>query len=207
MAYFFNNAQRITASAPITGKPVTIAIRAYQTALDGESGLAYLGTVSGSNRVQITSDSPADTYRIAEVGTSVGQTTGIAISGYNTWFFSAGVFSSATDRTGYIDTTSQNNTTTSGTATTWDTVAIGARASSGAWAYYFTGRLAEAAVWDVALTAAEIDSLYKGFKPTRVRPQSLKFYSPLIRNLQDVRGGLTLTNNNSATVADHPRVY
>lgn len=28
-----------------------------------------------------------------------------------------------------------------------------------------------------------------------------------VRNLQDVRGGLTITNNNAATVADHPRVY
>jgi hypothetical protein len=40
-----------------------------------------------------------------------------------------------------------------------------------------------------------------------VRPQSLRFYAPLIRDLQDVRGGLTITNTNSATVANHPRVY
>jgi hypothetical protein len=40
-----------------------------------------------------------------------------------------------------------------------------------------------------------------------VRPQSLVFYAPLVRDLQDVRGGLTITNNNGATVAAHPRVY
>jgi hypothetical protein len=41
----------------------------------------------------------------------------------------------------------------------------------------------------------------------KVRPQSLVFYAPLVRNLQDVRGGLTITNNNTAAVANHTRVY
>jgi hypothetical protein len=66
---------------------------------------------------------------------------------------------------------------------------------------------AEVGIWNVALTAAEIASLAKGMTCDKVRPQSLVFYAPLIRNLQDVRGGLTITNNNTATVANHPRVY
>ena len=69
------------------------------------------------------------------------------------------------------------------------------------------GRAAEVAIWNVALTDAEMSTLAKGFKPTRVRPQSLVFYAPLVRDLQDLRGALTITNNNTATVADHPRVY
>ena len=40
-----------------------------------------------------------------------------------------------------------------------------------------------------------------------VRPHALRFYAPLIRDLIDIRGGLAITNNNSATVATHPRVY
>jgi len=71
----------------------------------------------------------------------------------------------------------------------------------------FVGQIAEVGIWDVALTAAEIASLGKGITCDRVRPQSLKFYAPLIRNLQDVRGGVTITNNGGATVANHPRVY
>jgi hypothetical protein len=69
------------------------------------------------------------------------------------------------------------------------------------------GDLAEVGIWNAALTAAEIASLAKGMTCDKVRPQSLVFYAPLIRNLQDVRGGLTITNNNTATVANHPRVY
>ena len=69
------------------------------------------------------------------------------------------------------------------------------------------GLIAEAAVYNAALTAAEIASLAKGMTCDKIRPQSLVFYAPLVRNLVDAKGGLTLTNNNAATVANHPRVY
>jgi hypothetical protein len=69
------------------------------------------------------------------------------------------------------------------------------------------GQIAEVGIWNVALTAAEIASLADGMTCDKVRPQSLVFYAPLVRDLQDVRGGLTITNNNTATVANHPRIY
>jgi hypothetical protein len=46
-----------------------------------------------------------------------------------------------------------------------------------------------------------------GMTCDKIRPQSLVFYAPLVRDLIDVKGGLTITNNNTATVANHPRVY
>jgi hypothetical protein len=72
---------------------------------------------------------------------------------------------------------------------------------------FYNGEVAEVGIWNVALTAAEIASLAKGMTCDKVRPQSLVFYAPLVRELQDVKGGLTITNNNTATVANHPRVY
>lgn len=66
---------------------------------------------------------------------------------------------------------------------------------------------AEVGIWNAALTDAEVASLAKGMTCDKVRPQSLVFYAPLIRDLQDARGGLAITNNNGATVANHPRVY
>jgi len=74
-------------------------------------------------------------------------------------------------------------------------------------AFYFQGRIAEVGIWNAALTAAEIDSLAKGMTCDKVRPQSLVFYAPLVRELIDQKGGLTITNNNGATVANHPRIY
>ena len=50
-------------------------------------------------------------------------------------------------------------------------------------------------------------SLAAGVCPLLVRPTSLVFYAPLVRTLtQDIRGGLTLTNTNTVTVGDHPRI-
>jgi len=70
------------------------------------------------------------------------------------------------------------------------------------------GLIAECAVYNAALTAAEVASLAKGMTCDKVRPQSLVFYAPLVRNLIDQKSGLTITNNNNgATVANHPRVY
>jgi hypothetical protein len=89
---------------------------------------------------------------------------------------------------------------------TLNTFAIGAFIRTGI-TNYMQGQIAEVAVWSAALTNDEITALARGFKAHRIRPQSLLYYSPLIRDLQDVREARTITNNNSATVADHPRVY
>ena len=72
---------------------------------------------------------------------------------------------------------------------------------------FFKGECAEAAVWLGTLTAAEIASLAKGMTCDKIRPQNLVFYAPLVRDIIDQKGGLVITNNNAATVANHPRVY
>lgn len=129
-------------------------------------------------------------------GSSIGTLTA------NTYFHGAGILLSTTSRTAFLNGTAGTLDTTLVSPATPDKFAIGGFPTG-----YLTGKNAEVAIWNVELTNAEIASLAKGFKPTRIRPQSLVFYAPLLRNLQDLRGGLSLTNNNSATVADHPRVY
>lgn len=128
----------------------------------------------------------------------------------NAWNLAAAALASATSRTLYLNDNAGVVSTVNVAApfSVTDT-SIGAQWTTGPVALtgQFQGRICEVAFWSVALNADEAGSLSKGFKPTRIRPQSLVFYAPLVRNLQDVKGGLTLTNNNSATVADHPRVY
>ena len=101
------------------------------------------------------------------------------------------------------------STTTIGAYSTFTEMGIGAQQSSAASAYenFWAGDLAEVGVWNVALTADEIASLGKGVSCDQVRPQSLVFYAPLVRNIADIARGITLTNVNTATVAVHPRVY
>jgi hypothetical protein len=67
------------------------------------------------------------------------------------------------------------------------------------------GLISEVGIWDVVLTASEVASLGKRMKPSRVRPQNLKFYAPSIREAIDLRG-LTGTVT-GATVANQPRIY
>jgi hypothetical protein len=69
------------------------------------------------------------------------------------------------------------------------------------------GKIAEVGIWNAALTAAEVASLAKGMTCDKVRPQSLVFYAPLVRELIDQKAARAITNNNAATVADHPRIY
>ena len=72
--------------------------------------------------------------------------------------------------------------------------------------YWSTGDFAELGMWQASLTAEEVASLAKGMTCEKIRPQSLVFYTPLIREIQDLARGMTLTDT-STTVANHPRVY
>lgn len=69
------------------------------------------------------------------------------------------------------------------------------------------GRIADAGIWAVLLTADEIVSLAKGFDPRLVRPQSLKFYNPIQGRRSPEPGfvgpGLTISG---AVNTDHPRI-
>jgi hypothetical protein len=123
------------------------------------------------------------------------------------WKHVCAVFSSDTLRAVWQNGTETTNTTSLGdTSQTFNRFSIGCLPRSTGVAYT-NGRIAEVGVWSIALTGAEIAGLSKGIKPPRIRPQNIVLYAPLIRNIQDTRGGITFTNENSATVANHPRVY
>lgn len=84
---------------------------------------------------------------------------------------------------------------------------IGCLFYSGSPVQVMNGLISELGIWNVVLTDAEIASLAAGFTPDQIRPQSLQFYAPLVRDLIDVRGGRAITNVNGATVSTHPRIY
>jgi hypothetical protein len=70
-----------------------------------------------------------------------------------------------------------------------------------------TGEIAEAGYWDAVLTADEIASLVKGFRPSRVRPQNLRAYFPAVRRLLELKGGGATVVNGTIDITDHPRVF
>ena len=94
----------------------------------------------------------------------------------------------------------------------FDSVMIAARRERGGSGFdtsWFDGDIAECAVWDVALSAADVASLGAGVSPLLVRPDSLIFYAPLHGEAStddeiDIVGGITITEFNSPAVSDHP---
>jgi len=74
----------------------------------------------------------------------------------------------------------------------------------------FNGQMAECGLWNVELSSAEIQSLYKGFAPPQVKPQNLTCYWPMIGRgtvIEELRNGKNGTIAGSIPNADHPRIY
>ncbi|MDG4854072.1 MULTISPECIES: LamG-like jellyroll fold domain-containing protein [unclassified Mesorhizobium] len=68
----------------------------------------------------------------------------------------------------------------------------------------YVGDIAEIGHWNTQLDAAEIAALANGFSPMLVRPASLIFYAPVVRETRELRAGLA-GNTTGGSVSDHPR--
>lgn len=141
-------------------------------------------------------------------------TTAATTSGYSSgvWFHAAATFSGNTPMSlqAFINGGSKGTNSANYTPSSINCTTIGALAANigGGNQFYnhFGGQVAECGIWNIVLSNDEIASLAKGMSCDKVRPQSLRFYAPLVRDIADYSRGLTLTNN-STTVADHPRIY
>lgn len=200
MAYQFNSNQYLsTASTPVTAAPFSVSAwfrvdnttgnKAIVSIAKGGDGIRWLLYTGGSSPLWFVS--------------GVGQAGSGTVSA-NTWTHCCAVEAASNSRTLYTNGTAGSTNTASGTPSGVSNVYIG---SDGPNSNRLTGQVADVGIWDVALTAAEITSLSKGVSCRLIRPQSLVFYAPLIRDLVDVRGARTITNNGTATVSDHPRIY
>lgn len=98
------------------------------------------------------------------------------------WVHVCGVFGSTTSRIIYINGASEGSDANSVNPTVTK-LGVGVRvdgAIPAATPGYFTGQVRDAAVWGVALSAAQIASLAKGANPLIVAPASLAFFTPLV---------------------------
>lgn len=125
----------------------------------------------------------------------------------NTWHHAAGVWVNDSERSSYIDGGSKGTNSTLRTVTGLDRTSIGRYGDSSP-SDYMSGLIAEAALWTVALSDAEILVLALGVSPLLVQPGSLAGYWPLLGRVSpeiDYFGGTDLTVT-GATVGDHPRM-
>lgn len=162
---------------------------------------SYVFVITGDGiiRFVVSTDGTAQAGNVVSGSTVVG----------TNWRHGAAILNPSVRQEVFLDGNSESAKTTSVAASIYNSssnVRIGNQFSDFE-INSFDGDIAEVGIWNTALTADEIKSLSAGMTCDKVRPQSLVFYSPLTRDLIDVKGGLTITNNNTATVADHPRVY
>ena len=197
MAYYFNNItgvisySKITATGSFFSYPLTINCWFYPT-LDGYGNMNLVSLCENTAAVvhilRINSDTKTVQYN-TNAPFSANSTASYTT---NTWNMATAVGTSTTSRTVYLNAANSATHTTSRTPTTPDRVCIGFSRTTGSDNVpSYEGYLAEVAIWNVTLTTDELSSLYTGTKADQIRPQNLKFYMPLVRNIYDATNSTT----------------
>lgn len=203
MAYDFDAAtlQKFTLSAaPVTAEPLTLACWFKKVEVTTTQRIFQLRDAAGNARWQLsaagaTVGDPLQAFSVDAANSTAASSANGIIAGQ--WHHGAGVFSAANARQAWLDGTFGASNALSRTVSGVNEVSVGAET--------FTGAIAEAAIWNVALTQEDIQALARGFSPRRVRPTALMFYAPLIRASLDLRSGPLTPSATPPTVADHPR--
>jgi len=209
MAYSFDGVDDYIegATAPVTAVPLTMASW-FRVNVDQVGVTIALDTAASNSQFQAYVRGSVGGTRVAAGSVESGTNSFASSSTSYTpsvWGHMAAVFTSATSRDIYLDGGPIESNATSSTPTGINRVRIGARFSTSLGSF-FSGLIAETAIWNAALTGSEIASLAKGISPRRIRPGSLRFYAPLVREAIDIVGGVALTVN-GAVAADHPRIF
>jgi hypothetical protein len=206
MAYNLNGSSQYlsTASTPVSAYPITIAAIVYPTATGfrtavslGNTGAVndyYYLSISGTNLIQFGLSSTTDVVAYSATACNL-----------NEFSHFCGVITSSSAQA-FLNGAAGTVVSHSVSWKSVNALSVGAVLRNAGVTSYFSGRVAEVGIWNAELTAAEIASLSTGFTPDQIRPQSLQFYAPLIRDLVDLRAGRSITNLNGATISTHPRV-
>lgn len=216
MALDFNGSTHYLAasSVPVAAEPLsmgcwfnadntTAGLNAMSLGANAASGhwrLGLLGNVSGD---PVSAAKQSDAGGNARADTSAGYSSG-------TWNHGLAVFASATSRTAYLNGANAGTNTDNLADPTAAFTGIGAlvRAAN---SLFMDGKLAECAIWNVALTAADALMLAAGYSPLFVRPANLVLYTLTPHRTgsgaaADLVGGLTLTSAATPARFDHPRI-
>jgi hypothetical protein len=192
-------------SAILTAVPFSIACWFNVNEVDiSQTLLSIADTAGNSNHHHLRIDAGNTIFASSnDVGVSgeAASTTGITI---NTWHHACGVFSATNARAAFIDGGSKGTEATDVNPVGLDNTAIGVQKRVGI-IWETSGHIAEMAIWNAALADAEVAALAEGYSPLLVRPQNLVFYAPLVRELVELIGGVTLVNDGTV-VSNHPRV-
>lgn len=189
--------------APVSANPMTYAIWFNRAALVGNSRIIAVNRVGlrGGNICYVNAAGSIFAYS----NTSGGIAAQASQSSYTaaSWFHVTCVYDNDANRVVYLNGVAGAPDSANIPIPALDVFNIGT-CYNPTLADFFDGMLAEAAVWDIRLLQADIDILQK-FSPRHVRPQNLKAYVPLIRDLQNLNSGIMTATG--TTPSNHPRIF
>ena len=208
---FDNNAANYLSktSAAVTAVPLTIAAWVNRsTFTTSDVILAINNPVADEAHfklVILASDVvSARTKSALAGGSGANTTTTITATGWN---HCCGVFRSATSRDAYLNGGGKGSNASDITPLLLDRMYIGA---TDAGTDPFDGGICEVALYNIALSDAEVALLAKPVSPLFVRPEGLVAYWPIMGRYSpeiDIVGGFHMTVNGTLAQLNHPRIY
>lgn len=210
MSRLFDDAlsQYLEVAVPVvTTTPFTIACWFYADAVALDHNLVTIAdTAGGADRHWLDVSSADKVQANSRLGSSVSALTSTTIS-INTWHLAVGVWAAANDRRVFLDGGGKGTDTGSRSPTGLDTTAIGRRVDNTP-DEYWSGRIAEVLLLNVALSDAEVAALMN-VRLSTVRPRDQAGYWPLwgLHSTEiDLSGNGNEMIVTGATKADHAPV-
>jgi len=193
MAFLFddsNTEYMFLFHAIASSPPFSMACFANTDETIGQTVMSIANHNSDVNYHRLVLCSTASDNKIAaDTRTSSGNSYSLTTTGFliNTWHHVCGVWEGADDRRSYIDGGSKGTNSEGRSPSGLDRTGVGVLIRSTK-SGYMSGFIAEAAIWAVALTDAEVAILAAGYSPLFVRPESLLVYWPMVRKLGTGQG-------------------
>jgi len=201
-------------SAPITGAPLSFGCFAKPNNGSNVMGLFWIGdkdqpsqywalkTYPASDRIKYTPRAgSSELFLVTTTQFNVGA-----------WNHVLAVSAAANDHRVYVNGGGKGTSSATRAPANADRVALG-RMMDSTPSEAFDGGIAEAAIWNAALTDDEAVRLAAGWSPKLVRPDALVFYAPILGRRSpeiDLVGGRMLTlgggTGTPSYSADHPRM-
>lgn len=196
-------------SSPVSTHPLTVAAWFNPANVTSAFGLVMVCTTgTTAHRVELRAVGTAGGDPIRLVVAAAGAEAFLTTStGYtaNTWHHACAVLVNATDRSVFLDGGGKGTSSDLRNISGMNRVEVGRRHSSTS--EYMEGRIAEVAIWNVALSDAEVLLLAQRHHPLRMQPGALVGYWPLrgaASEEPDFAGGVrNLTLNNGPVAGDH----
>ncbi len=199
------------------GQPLTLACQTKQPDVgDASDGVLALAETSAQDPHMALKVGGADKFN-ASVEVTAGVSTAFHISSVgeydNTWVPWVGVFTSNTSRDIYVEliTNTDGEPTSRVMSTTLDFIRIGEAPNGGGG---FDDKIAECAIWDVALSTTDITSYLNGTCAAEIDAANLIGYWPMdTDNSTQSNEGLDAGGDLTVTIAtfvtgpeDHPTI-